>query len=189
MMVEKIRRVVTGHDGAGKSVFVVDGEATAVKEMDSMPGLALTDLWRTDGAPADNAGNRDAADRPVVLEPPPRGTIFRIVEFPPDEAWRGRADAAEAFDSIGAGHAADASSDDPMMHKTSTVDYLIVLEGEIWAVLDDGETCLKQGDVMVQRGTNHSWSVRNGKPCLLAAILVGAEPVPVSTRNSERNAS
>lgn len=189
MMVEKIRRVVTGHDGAGKSVFVIDGEATAVKEMDSMPGLALTDLWQTDGAPADNAGNRDAADRPIVLEPPPRGTIFRIVEFPPDEAWRGRADAAEAFDSIGAGHAADASSDDPMMHKTSTVDYLIVLKGEIWAVLDDGETCLKQGDVMVQRGTNHSWSVRNGKPCLLAAILVGAEPVPVSTRNSERNAS
>ena len=188
-MVEKIRRVVTGHDENGKSVFLVDGEATAVKEMDSMPGLALTDLWRTDGAPAENAGDRDAADRPIVLEPPPNGTVFRIVEFPPDEAWRGKADAAEAFDSIGAGHAADASSDDPMMHRTATVDYLIVLKGEIWAVLDDGETRLKQGDVMVQRGTNHSWSVRNGKPCLLAAVLVGARPVPAAARRSEGSAS
>lgn len=189
MMVEKIRRVVTGHDESGKSVFLVDGEATAVKEMDSMPGLALTDLWRTDGAPAENAGDRDAADRPVVLEPPPSGTIFRIVEFPPDEAWRGRADAAEAFDSIGAGHAADASSDDPMMHRTATVDYLIVLKGEIWAVLDDSETCLKQGDVMVQRGTNHSWSVRNGEPCLLVAVLVDAKPVEGSAATHRGSAS
>lgn len=184
MMVERIRRVVTGHDENGKSVFLLDGEAAAVKEMDSMPGLALTDLWRTDGAPAENAGDRDAADRPIVLEPTPNGTIFRIVEFPPDEAWRGRADAAAAFDSIGAGHAADSSSDDPMMHRTATVDYLIVLKGEIWAVLDEDETRLKQGDVMVQRGTNHSWSVRNGEPCLLAAVLVGARPVegPAATR-------
>ena len=65
-----------------------------------------------------------------------------------------------------------------MMHKTSTVDYLVVLKGEIWAILDDGaETCLKQGDVMIQRGTNHSWSVRTEEPCLLAVTLVSAEPV------------
>ena len=82
-MVEKYRRVVTGHDENGKSIFIEDGEATAVKEMDSMPGLALTDLWVTKDAPADNTGHKDAADRAVVLEPPARGTIFRIVEFPP----------------------------------------------------------------------------------------------------------
>ena len=175
-MAERIRRIVTGHDAAGRSVFVADGGAPAVKEMESMPGLVLTDLWRTDDAPADNSGDADAADRPIVLEPPPRGTIFRVVEFPPDEAWRGRADAAEAFESIGAAHAADKASDDPMMHRTSTVDYLVVLKGEIWAILDDGETCLKQGDVMIQRGTKHSWSVRNGEPCLLAAVLVDAAP-------------
>ena len=64
-----------------------------------------------------------------------------------------------------------------MMHKTSTVDYLIVLKGEIWAILDDSEVCLRQGDVMVQRGTNHSWSVRTDGPCLLAAVLVNAAPV------------
>lgn len=176
-MVEKIRRVVTGHDAAGRSVFVADGWAISVKEMDSMPGLALTDLWETRSSPADNTGSADAAARPVVLEPPRSGTIFRIVEFPPDSAWRGKADARQAFESIGAGHAADTLSGDPMMHKTATVDYLVVLKGEIWAVLDEGETCLKQGDVMIQRGTNHSWSVRTEEPCLLAAVLVGAEPV------------
>ena len=175
-MVEKIRRVITGHDEDGKSVFIIDGDATAVKEMASMPGLALTDIWQTGGAPASNAGSADAADRPVVLEPPANGTIFRVVEFPPDSQWRGRADARDAFASIGADHATDDSSDDPMMHKTATVDYLLVLKGEIWAILDDSEVCLKQGDVMVQRGTNHSWSVRTGEPCLLAAILVSAEP-------------
>ncbi len=176
-MVEKIRRVITGHDENGKSVFIVDGDAAAVKEMASMPGLALTDIWQTGGAPASNAGNADAADRPVVLEPPANGTIFRVVEFPPDSRWRGRADARDAFGSIGADHATDDSSDDPMMHKTATVDYLLVLKGEIWAILDDSEVCLKQGDVMVQRGTNHSWSVRTDEPCLLAAVLVSAEPV------------
>jgi hypothetical protein len=176
-MAQKIRRVVTGHNEAGKSVFIIDGAASAVMEMESMPGLALTDLWQTGGAPANNAGQADAAGRPVVLEPPAKGTIFRIVEFPPDTAWRDNADAKEAFGSIGADHAHDDGSDDPMMHKTATADYLIVLKGEIWAILDEGETCLKQGDVMIQRGTNHSWSVRTDEPCLLAAILVDADPV------------
>ena len=176
-MVEKIRRVVTAHDDNGRSVFAMDGDADTVKEMESMPGLALTELWRTNGAPADNSGRADAADGPVVLEPASSGTVFRIVEFPPDSAWRDRADARDAFESIDAGHAPDAGSDDPMMHKTSTVDYLIVLKGEIWAILDTGEVCLKAGDVMIQRGTNHSWSVRTDEPCLLAAVLVNADPV------------
>jgi len=176
-MVEKIRRVVTGHDENGRSIFLWDENATAVKEMESMPGLALTDLWQTNSSPADNIGNSDVTDRPVVLEPPPNGSIFRLVEFPPDTAWRDRADAIDAFDSIDAGHAPVKGSDDPMMHKTSTVDYLIVIKGEIWAILDDSEVCLKQGDTMIQRGTNHSWSVRTDEPCLLAAVLINAHPI------------
>ena len=176
-MVEKIRRVVTGNDKNGKSVFIWDDNATAVKEMESMPGLALTDLWQTNSSPANNNGNTDITDRPVVLEPPPNGSIFRLVEFPPDTAWRDRADAVEAFESIDAGHAPVKGSDDPMMHKTSTVDYLIVIKGEIWAILDDSEVCLKQGDTMIQRGTNHSWSVRTDDPCLLAAVLINADPI------------
>jgi mannose-6-phosphate isomerase-like protein (cupin superfamily) len=176
-MVWKVRRVVTGHDAQGRSVFLQDDYAPNVKEMASMPGLALTDLWETDGAPASNAGSADAADRPVHLEPPANGTILRIVEFPPDSMWRDRADAREAFDSIGAGHAPVKGSSDPMMHRTATVDYIIVLKGEIFAIMDEGETKLGPGDILVQRGTNHSWSVRGDEPCIIAAVLVNARPV------------
>lgn len=176
-MVWKVRRVVTGHDKDGKSIFLSDGFAPNVKEMESMPGLALTDLWETTKAPASNSGDADAVARPVRLEPPKNGTILRIVEFPPDSAWRGNADAGKAFGSIGAGHAPAAHSTDAMMHKTSTVDYIIVLKGEIYAIMDKSETLLKAGDVLVQRGTTHSWSVRGTEPCIVAAVLVSADPV------------
>jgi mannose-6-phosphate isomerase-like protein (cupin superfamily) len=176
-MIWRVRRILTGHDAEGRSTFIADGLAPNVKEMASMPGLALTDLWETAGAPASNAGDKDAAARPVSLEPPKNGTLKRIVEFPPDSAWRQGADAREAFKSIGAGHAKDRTSADPMMHKTSTVDYIIVLKGEIHAIMETGEKLLKAGDVLVQRGTNHSWSVRGNEPCVVAAILVNAKPV------------
>jgi hypothetical protein len=172
----RVRRVLTGHDANGKSIFIADGEAPNVKEMASMPGLALTDLWETAGSPASNDGNADAAARPVRLEPPKNGTILRIVEFPPDSAWRESADARTAFRSIGAGHAKDKASSDPMMHKTSTVDYIIVLKGEIYAIMDAEEKLLRAGDILVQRGTNHSWSVRGPEPCIVAAVLVSAKP-------------
>lgn len=176
-MTWRIRRVVTGHDAQGRSSFIMDGLAPNIKEMESMPGVALTDLWETTNAPADNSGTLDAAARPVKLEPPSVGSILRIVEFPPDAMWKG-ADAAKAFESIGAGHAPDVHSDDPMRHKTSTIDYIIVLKGEIFAILDTGETLLKAGDILVQRGTVHSWSVRGTEPCIVAAILIGATPHP-----------
>lgn len=176
-MTWRIRRVVTGHDAQGRSSFIMDGLAPNIKEMESMPGVALTDLWETTVAPADNAGIADSAARPVKLEPPSVGSILRIVEFPPDTMWKG-ADAAKAFGSIGAGHAPDAHSDDPMRHKTNTIDYIIVLKGEIFAILDTGEKLLKAGDILVQRGTMHSWSVRGNDPCIVAAILIGATPHP-----------
>ncbi|HZQ00613.1 MAG TPA: cupin domain-containing protein [Reyranella sp.] len=176
-MVHRIRRVVTGHDKNGKSVFIMDGKAPNVLEMASMPGVALTDLWRTKSSPASNSGNADAATGKIKLEPPSTGTILRIVEFPPDSKWRKSADASKAFASIDAGGAPDRASSDAMMHATATVDYIIVLKGEIYAILDKGEKLLKQGDVLIQRGTNHSWSVRGKEPAVVAAILVGANPV------------
>ena len=176
-MIWRVRRVVTGQDAEGKSVFLRDGLAPNVKEIAAVPGLALTDLWETKNAPARNEGQADDADRPVRLEPPRRGTILRVVEFPPDSQWRGRADARAAFDAIGAAHVPDKHSSDPMMHKTATIDYIIVLKGEIHAIMDKGETLLKAGDVLVQRGTNHSWSVRGDEPCIIAAVLVAAAPL------------
>ena len=181
-MVWRTRRVVTGHDIDGQSILLMDGLAPNVKEMSAIPGLALTDLWETRQSPASNEGEADGAERPVRLEPFAHGTIFRIVEIPPDAAWRGKTNAREGFDSIGASHAQDRSSADPLMHTTATIDYIIVLRGEIYAIVDRGETLLRAGDVFIQRGTRHSWSVRGDEPCILAAILVGAHPYGVGAR-------
>jgi mannose-6-phosphate isomerase-like protein (cupin superfamily) len=176
-MAQKIRRVITGLNAQGQSTILFDDQNGQLKEMESMPGVALTDIWETTTAPADNSGTKDAVKRPVRLEPLPGGSILRVVEFPPDTAWLNKADAAAAFSSIGADSAHEASSSDPMRHKTATIDYIIVLKGEIHAVLDTGSVLLKQGDLFVQRGTVHSWSVKGKEPCLIAAILINAIPI------------
>ncbi len=176
-MIWRVRRVLTGHDARGRSTFLADATAPNMKEMPSFPGLALTDLWETKGAPASNEGDADAADRPIRLEPPRSGTILRIVEFPPDSTRPRDSDGSAGFKAIGAGHAQDRHSADPMMHKTATVDYIIVLRGEIYALMETGEKLLRAGDILVQRGTNHSWSVRGSEPCIVAAVLVSAQPV------------
>jgi mannose-6-phosphate isomerase-like protein (cupin superfamily) len=175
-MIWRVRRVLTGLDAEGRSTIIADGIAPNMKEMPSFPGLALTDLWETASAPADNDGHADAAARPIHLEPPKNGTIFRIVEFPPDSTRPQSSDGRAGFKAIGAAHAQDRRSSDPMMHKTSTIDYIVVLKGEIHAVLDKGETLLRPGDVFIQRGTNHSWSVRGSEPCIIAVVLVNAKP-------------
>ncbi len=172
-MPRKIRRVVTGHNEKGKSVIVSDGPSPHVLALPGAADFALTNLWVTDGAPADNAGDADAAARPVVLEPPPGGTIFRVVEFPPDSSLGARFDRQAAFAAMGAGDAMDPdASRHPGMHKTRSVDYAIVLSGEIYAVMDEGETLLRAGDALVQRGANHAWSNRGQTPCLVTFILV-----------------
>ncbi len=174
-MSTKIRRVVTGHDDSGSSVVLVDGVATTVKELGTTQIIA-TDLWETSTMPVSNQGSSDTAARPVMLEPPPNGSIFRFVEFPPDEVWNSSADIAAAFESIG-GIDTYVPNSRPMAHRSNTIDYVIILKGEITCVLDKGEAHLKAGDVLIQRGTNHSWSVRGKEPCLLFVVLLSASPV------------
>ena len=187
-MIWRVRRVLTGHDADGRSTIIADGVAPNMKEMPSFPGLALTDLWETASAPADNDGHADAAARPIHLEPPENGTIFRIVEFPPDATRPRDADGAAGFKAIGAAHAQDRRSSDPMMHKTATIDYIVVLKGEIYAVLEKGETLLRPGDVFIQRGTNHSWSVRGSEPCVIAVVLVNAKPISTAKQKPAKKA-
>jgi mannose-6-phosphate isomerase-like protein (cupin superfamily) len=176
-MVKPIRRIVTGHNAKGKSVFVSDGPSPHVLALPGRGDFALTNLWVTDRSPASNDGNADAAARAIVLEPPANGTIFRVVEFPPEKS-AGAFDRGAAFAAMGADHAMDPdASRHPGMHKTSSVDYAIVLSGEIYALMDEGETLMKAGDCLVQRGTNHAWSNRGDAPCLVAFILVNATPV------------
>ena len=177
-MPKKIRHVVTGHNDEGKSMIISDDRSPHVLALPGVEDFALTNLWVTDGSPADNAGRADTACRPVVLEPPPGGTIFRIVEFPPDKSLGKHFDRKAVFDAMRASGAMDPdASRHPGMHKTATVDYAIVLSGEIYAVMDEGETLLGAGDALVQRGTNHAWSNRSETPCLVAFILVSASPV------------
>ena len=180
-MIWRVRRVLTGHDAEGRSTIIADGFAANMKEMPAGSGLAVTELWET-SVPADNAGKQDAGNRKVRLEPPQNGTLFRIVEFPPDSQWQNRPDARDWAKALDATHAPDRSSSDPMMHKTNTVDYIVVLKGEIHAILDKGETLLKPGDVFIQRGTNHSWSVRGNEPCIVAVVLVDAKPLSSSRK-------
>jgi len=176
-MLREIRRIVTGHDEKGRSVIVNDGPSPHVLTLPGRPDFALTNLWVTDTTPASNDGSADAAARKVVLEPPAGGTIFRVVEFPPESRAR-TFDREAAFAAMGAHHALDPEgARHPGMHKTSTVDYAIVLSGEIYALMDEGETLMKAGDTLVQRGTNHAWANRSDAPCLVAFILVSAKPV------------
>jgi len=176
-MAKQIRRIITGHNAAGKSIIAQDGYATSILELPAAPGLRVTDLWETTTAPADLSGDADPVARPVHLEPQPTGTIFRIVELPPDAAINKQADSREVFAALGADHTVDTTSATPMMHKTASVDYALVLSGEVWAVMEEGETCMKAGDVLIQCGTNHAWSNRSHEPAFIAFILVGATPI------------
>ena len=176
-MIKPIRRIITGHDARGRSIFVSDAPSPHVLTLPGRADFALTDLWVSDGAPASNAGSGDTAKRRMSLEPPRNGTIFRIVEFPPDAAGGGF-DRAASFRAMGASHTMDPdASRHPAMHRTDTVDYAIVLSGEIWALMDEGETLMRAGDTLVQRGTNHAWSNRSAEPCLVVFVLVSAAPL------------
>ena len=177
MAAKKIRRLVTGHDENGKSIFIMDGDAPTVLEIEAMGGLTSIDLWETFESPADNSGEKDNADRAVHLEPGGHGSIFRVVDFPPDSTWKGKGSSAAAFEAMQASHVADHASDDPGMHKTATVDYALVLEGEIWAVMDTEERLMKTGDALVQRGTNHAWANKTEKNCRVMFVLCGAKPL------------
>jgi quercetin dioxygenase-like cupin family protein len=177
-MIKPIRRIVTGHNAQGRSIIVSDAPSPHVLTLPGRADLALTDLWVTDRAPASNAGSVDTAKRRMSLEPPMKGSIFRVVEFPPDAAGGGGFDRAAAFRAMGATHALDPDgSRHPAMHRTDTVDYALVVSGEIWALMDEGETLMRAGDTLVQRGTNHAWSNRSDQPSLVAFVLVSAAPL------------
>jgi len=174
-MLQKIRRLVTGHNAEGKSIIVSDAPSPHTLVLSDIPACGMTNLWVTDGQPTLGTTNDDSADRRVTLTPPEQGSIFRIVEFPPDKTLAGKIDRKMVFAAMGADAAMDATgSRHPLMHKTKTVDYALVVSGEIYAVMDEGEALMKAGDCLVQRGTNHAWSNRSDKPCLVAFVLLDA---------------
>jgi quercetin dioxygenase-like cupin family protein len=148
-MTVKVRRVVTGHDASGRAVVKIDEVSKNI--VSSRPGASAAVIWTTDTIPADNSGDADAALKKVGTTLP-GGTVFRVVEFSPGVS--------------------------PRVHRTDSIDYAVVISGEIDMELEKGsEVHLKAGDVLVQRGTLHNWINRGKAPCVIAFALVDAKSV------------
>jgi len=149
-----IRRVVTGHDASQFAKILIDGPAT--NQRTSKSGGVSTLIWCTDQTPADISIGEDAEDmgaRRLGTPPPPNGTRFTVNDIPPGRSGP--------------------------MHRTETIDYVIVLAGELEMQMDDSTVKLRAGDVLVQRGTNHAWINRGTRPARVAFILVDARPLGI----------
>lgn len=176
------RRVVTGHDDKGNAIILSDAPPVHTQLVGGPGGPTFFEVWHTRETPAlilAQPGNRD--EDGLMLPPPKNGTRIRVIEFPPEGEEISKLTAADAvakFKSMGGEEAATAtrSAPHPLMHRTKTVDYGIVLEGEITLVVDLGGTTLHEGDVVIQNGTNHAWANRSGKICRMVFVLIDGEP-------------
>lgn len=174
MIAKKTRRVVTGHRADGRSAILLDAPAPNVRQR--IAGNASTLLWVTDESPAALSDGADRAARDIAVPPPRRGTIFRIAEFPPGMETKAPDNETLLRDfGIGEDVLRGHPPRDPAIHRTRSLDYIIVLEGEIVLLLDETETTLRAGDVVVQQATNHAWVNRGAKPCRLAMVFIDAE--------------
>lgn len=178
-----IHRVVTGHDAGGKAIISLNGPLAKVVELDAIPGTVFHEVWSTPESPVLVDNGPDPTVGPLSLPPPKNGTRIRFVDIPPDTAAflaHGASKMHDAFSQIGDAKASTvaAGSPHPLMHRTESVDYGVVIEGELTLVLDNSEVQLKPGTVVVQRGTNHAWANRSGKPCRMLFVLVGGEYEP-----------
>jgi mannose-6-phosphate isomerase-like protein (cupin superfamily) len=149
-MAQQFRRVVTGHDATGRAVVKIDEVAT--NQVSARPGATACVVWTTEGFPVDNNGGQDQGLRKTgtTLD---NGTVFRILELAPGVS--------------------------PRNHRTDSIDYAVIMSGEVDMELDDTSVHLKAGDVLVQRGTIHNWVNRGTEPCVIAFVLIAAKPVTV----------
>ena len=171
-----MRRIVTGHDVQGKSVITIDGpQARSLGE----EAGGLYELWNTDGNEINTLDEIDRADSEVLLSPPNGGTQFRYFQInhtpegvPADLIEEAT---AQAFEKMGAAHHRVDTTRHPAMHKTKTIDYIILLKGDVTLLLDNEEVDLKPFDVVVQRGTNHAWVNNGNEPALFIAVLIDSD--------------
>jgi mannose-6-phosphate isomerase-like protein (cupin superfamily) len=149
-MTLKLRRVVTGHDAEGRAKVLIDEQVKNV--FSPRPGAEFSVIWSSEGFPVNNDGSEDPSNKKIGTTID-NGTVFRIVSFGPGVS--------------------------PRNHRTDSVDYAVVMSGEIDMVLDDETVHLKAGDVLVQRGTVHNWINNGSVPCVIAFTLVSAKPVTI----------
>jgi len=172
----EVRRIVTGHDPEGRAVIQEDRAAPRVQRVGGEHGPLFFEVWNTRETPAriDRASG-EPAEQGIQLVPPKNGTRIRVLDIPPEGDWLESMTADEIkahFAEVGAGDAPVHGSRHALMHRTETVDYGIVLEGEVTLVMDLGETVVRAGDIVIQRGTNHGWANRSGRNCRIAFILL-----------------
>ena len=172
-----IHRVVTGHSPDGKAIISMNGGLSKVQELTAIPGTIFHEVWSTDATPVLVDNGADPTVGPLVLPPPKHGTRMRFVDIPPDTEEflaEGAGKMNAAFTEIGDASASTVkqSSPHPLMHRTESVDYGIVIEGEMTLILDEGEVLLKKGSVVIQRGTNHAWANRSGALCRMLFVLI-----------------
>jgi Cupin domain len=177
MTLPYIRRVVTGHDPNGLAVVTSDGPLPTVVSLASIPGTVFHEIWSTSGAPATVDNGEDPTLGSLTLPPPSFGTRIRFVDIPPDTddfLKTGAARMKSAFSEIGDATASTVKGDSPhpLMHRTESIDYGVVIAGELTLVLDRTEVALSPGTVVVQRGTNHAWANRSTQPCRMLFVLV-----------------
>jgi mannose-6-phosphate isomerase-like protein (cupin superfamily) len=181
MMSEKTmetRRIVTTHDANGNAVLLSDGPSSNIGVRSS--GIKSTLLWTTNSMPV-SYSNTDRANVKIGTGPPPGATILRVVEFPPAERTHSEADSPSVLAEMGIPPPGGERRPPrhPHMHATDSVDYAIVLEGEIDMLLDEGEVHVKAGDILIQQGTNHAWVNRGDRTCKIAFVLIDATGSPL----------
>jgi mannose-6-phosphate isomerase-like protein (cupin superfamily) len=175
MALKEVRRVITSHDASGKAIALID-DLTPNKNQRPGSDTISRLIWMTDQAPADMTGTQDRGAVKTGIAPPPKGSICRTVDFPPEgDISKLSNDAMQSH--LGPEHASPKAwpPRHPSMHRTRTIDYAIVLEGEIDMLLDDSEVHLKAGDILVQQGTNHAWVNRGTETCRICFVLIDAE--------------
>ncbi len=177
-----IRRVVTGHDQTGRAVVISDGLTPTLKTNPLRPGHKSTEVWRTSATPAPIGITEPdpTVGGPGTIHPVPGGTVIRVAEWAPEtEEIRNLSPetAREIFKAMGNENASmhGRGGRHPIMHRTETVDYAVILEGELTLILDEEDVVLKAGDVVIQRGTSHSWANRSDKPCRILFVLIDGE--------------
>jgi len=171
--VKPVRRIVTIDDADGRSLAIADGPSPDIRTDPARPGFSSARIWVTEASPAQIGPYHDPVLQPHTIEPPRGGSLCRVVTFPPDDGFRGKVGGREVeafFRAMGSPSASTYSpgAPHPYMQKTQTLDFCLILEGEIVLVLDTTEVHLKAGDVVVQRATNHAWSNRTDSPCRIA---------------------
>lgn len=172
-MARTFRRVVTGHDASGVAVVISDETATHTMQRPSRPGVTLTNFWLSESSPAEYDGPTETCEGPFILHPPELGSVFRCVEFlPEDPEVLAKLDGPAAFAEMGAGASVVQGARHPFMHRTDSLDYAVILTGEIYMLMDEEDVLLRAGDVVIQRGTNHAWSNRGTEPCVIAFVLI-----------------